>query len=229
MSPLLNHLKGNLIVSCQPVTGGALDHPEIIAGFAKAAIDGGACGLRIEGVANLQAVRRVTDVPVIGLVKEDRPDTAVRITSTLDAVRDLARGGADIIAIDMTDRDRPVPLRSLVEEIHRAGRLAMADCAEIEDAVRAKKLGCEILASTMSGYVAGPVPSEPDLDFVRKLAGLDGFVIAEGRYHSPADAARAMEAGADAVVVGSAITRPEHITSWFVSAVKGASSARMAI
>jgi len=31
-------------------------------------------------------------------------------------------------------------------------------------------------------------------------------------------AARA--AGAHAVVVGSAITRPEHITSWFVEAVR---------
>jgi putative N-acetylmannosamine-6-phosphate epimerase len=35
----------------------------------------------------------------------------------------------------------------------------------------------------------------------------------------PALAAQAMVAGANAVVAGSAITRTEHVTSWFVEAI----------
>jgi N-acetylmannosamine-6-phosphate 2-epimerase/N-acetylmannosamine kinase len=46
--------------------------------------------------------------------------------------------------------------------------------------------------------------------------------MAEGRYQAPGDAAAAVAAGADAVVVGSAITRPEHVTQWFVAAMDAA-------
>jgi N-acetylmannosamine-6-phosphate 2-epimerase/N-acetylmannosamine kinase len=47
-------------------------------------------------------------------------------------------------------------------------------------------------------------------------------VLAEGRYRTPAQARLAIEAGAYAVVVGSAITRPEHITAWFAEATQKA-------
>ena len=47
-------------------------------------------------------------------------------------------------------------------------------------------------------------------------------VLAEGRYKAPPLAAAAIRAGATAVVVGSAITRPEHITGWFREAVEAA-------
>jgi N-acylglucosamine-6-phosphate 2-epimerase len=43
--------------------------------------------------------------------------------------------------------------------------------------------------------------------------------MAEGRFNSPDLARDAIAAGADCVTVGSAITRIEHITSWFADAV----------
>lgn len=203
------------MVSCQPVVGGPLDSPDIVARFALAALDGGASGLRIEGTANLCAVREMTDAPVIGLVKTDRADTDVRITSCLEEVKALADAGADIIAFDATDRTRPVPRADLVGAIKERGKLAMADCSCLADAAAAAALGCEILGTTMSGYVNGTVPAEPDLDLVRAMGQFQSFVMAEGRYNSPDLAARAIKAGAHCVVVGSAITRPEHITRWF--------------
>jgi len=226
MPGLLDKLRGGLFVSCQPVPGGPMDRPEIVAAFALAALAGGACGLRIEGVENLRAVRQLTQAPVIGLVKRDLPSSPVRITPLLEDVEALAKAGADIIAFDATDRQRPVSRADLVKAIHAAGRLAMADCAFPEDGVAARALGVEVLGSTMSGYTGGPVPDAPDLHLVSALRRTGGFVVAEGRYHSPALAARALAAGADAVVAGSAITRTEHVTGWFVSAMAEAQAAR---
>jgi putative N-acetylmannosamine-6-phosphate epimerase len=44
----LDRLNRSLIVSCQPVPGGPMDRPEMVVGFALAALAGGAAGLRIE-------------------------------------------------------------------------------------------------------------------------------------------------------------------------------------
>ncbi|SMY08873.1 N-acetylmannosamine-6-phosphate 2-epimerase [Flavimaricola marinus] len=220
MSRILEDLSGALVVSCQPVVGGPLDHPEIVAAMALAALDGGARGLRIEGIANLKAVRAVTDVPIIGLVKRDLEGFEPRITPIAADVLDLAAAGADIIAIDATDRPRPDRLERLIDTIQSVGRPAMADCSTLAEGVRAVDYGVEVLGSTMSGHTGGPIPDGPDLALVSSFAKLGRFVVAEGRYHRPDQAARAIEAGANAVVVGSAITRPEHVATWFSDAIK---------
>lgn len=222
MHQVLKQLSKGLVVSCQPVVGGHLDQPDIVARFALAALSGGACGLRIEGVANLLAVRSVTTAPIIGLIKSNRTDTAVRITSMIEDVNLLALGGADIIAFDSTDRARPVERETLVEKIHEHGKLAMADCSNCADACEATRLGCDVLGTTMSGYTGTGAPREPDFALVQSAAEFGKFVVAEGRYNRPDLAAQAIRAGADAVVVGSAITRPEHITSWFAQDIHDA-------
>lgn len=219
MCGILDQLRGQLVVSCQPVVGGPLDRPDIAARFALAALDGGARGLRIEGIENLKAVRAVTKAPIIGLIKSDRDDTEVRITATVEEARALARTGADIVAFDATERPRPATVAEIVAAIHDEGKLAMADCATFAEGQAAAAAGCAIVGSTLSGYTGPTVPEEPDFVLVEDLAGLGRFVIAEGRYNIPDCARRARQAGADAVVVGSAITRPEHITSWFVRAI----------
>ena len=47
----------------------------------------------------LRAVRALTDAPIIGLVKRDLADSAVRITPFAQDVADLANAGADIITV----------------------------------------------------------------------------------------------------------------------------------
>jgi N-acylglucosamine-6-phosphate 2-epimerase len=44
-------------------------------------------------------------------------------------------------------------------------------------------------------------------------------VFGEGRYHTPEQVKQALAAGATAVVVGGAITRPREITARFVKAI----------
>jgi putative N-acetylmannosamine-6-phosphate epimerase len=222
MDDLLQQIRGRLVVSCQPVTGGPLDRPDIVAALALAALAGGAAGLRIEGVANLLAVRAATLAPVIGLVKRDLDGSGVRITPWLEDVDALAAAGAEVIAVDATDRPRPVPVVDLIGRVRGHGRIAMADCATAGEGAAARAAGAAILGSTLSGYTGGPVPEEPDLALVAALRRVGGFVVAEGRYNAPGQAARARQAGADAVVVGSAITRPEVVTGWFRRAVEGA-------
>ena len=213
------------MASCQPVDDGPMDTPAIVAAMARAAVAGGAVGLRIEGVANLRAVRPVVDVPIIGIVKSDLSDTPVRITVTVDDALALADAGADIIAYDATARPRPSSREAVLAAILGAGRLAMADSSSLEDGRIALIGGAAILGTTLSGYTAETEGLNDGPDFVlikafRQLGA--GFIMAEGRINTPELAARAMAAGASAVTVGSALTRLEHVTGWFADAIKAA-------
>lgn len=219
---VLEQIKYGLIASCQPVDNGPMDSPEIVAAMAQASVIGGAAGLRIEGIENLKAVRKVVNVPIIGIVKRDLKDSPVRITPFLKDVEDLAAAGADIIAFDGTNRVRPTTIEETVKRIKELGCLAMADCSNFEEGMYCQKLGVEIIGSTMSGYTGGEVPTEPDYQLVKDLKAAGCRVMAEGRYNTPELAKVAIEIGAYSVTVGSALTRLEHIVSWFVDSVKKA-------
>jgi N-acylglucosamine-6-phosphate 2-epimerase len=189
--------------------------------MALAGMNGGAGGLRIEGIANLRAVRAVTKLPIIGIVKHDLADSEVRITPFPDDVSALADAGADVIAYDATMRTRPFSCRDILHAIKASGRLAMADCASLADGERALNDGVDILGTTLSGYAYDNALAHagPDLALITRFSHLGAFVMAEGRLNSPQDARAAMLAGADCVTVGSAITRIEVITDWFVQAI----------
>ena len=209
-------------MSCQPVIGGPLDRPDIVVGFALAALAGGAKGLRIEGLRNVEAVRAATSCPIIGLIKRDLEGTPVRITPLPEDAEALATAGADIIAFDATMCVRPVEASELCAVIRSQGRLAMADISNISEARAAQAFGADIIGTTLSGYTEGPEPETPDLALVAQCSRLPIPVIAEGRIRTPEQAAAAMQAGAFAAVVGSAITRPEHIAGWFANAIANA-------
>lgn len=226
MSVLLEKLKSGLIVSCQPVPDGPMDNAECVTGFACAALNAGAVGLRIESLDYVAAVRAVTKAPIIGIIKHDLDGYDVRITPKADMARQLAEYGADIVAFDATLRRRPESIETIFAAVQDTSALAMADCADIEDARAAVSLGFSCIGSTLSGYVgSGPEPQFPDFELIRQMAALDAFVIAEGCIRQPNQAAAAFAAGADAVVVGSAITRTEHIVSWYLDAINPSGSA----
>lgn len=220
----LDLLRGGLVASCQPVDGGPMDRPDIVAAMAEAAVAGGAAGLRIEGLSNLRAAHLRVRVPIIGILKRDLAGSPVRITPSADDARALAAAGADVVAYDATDRARPEPSQAILAAIHEAGVLAMADCATLEDGRRARAAGAAILGTTLSGYTDETANRGEgvDLDLIRAFGALGSFVMAEGRINTPALAAEAIAAGADAVTVGTALTRLEHVTGWFVAAVSGA-------
>jgi N-acylglucosamine-6-phosphate 2-epimerase len=226
MNELIERLKGQLIVSCQAYMGEPLRHPETMAQMARAAELGGAGAIRCQGLADIAAIKGRVEVPVIGLWKEGHE--GVYITPTLRHARACVAAGADVVAIDATDRPRPDgrTFEQTVADLRACEEtLVMADCATIEDVRRAVACGCDLVSTTLSNGTAAidcTMADGPDLPLLRQAAReFPGFpVVCEGRVHSPADARDALDAGAWAVVVGTAITHPTSITSWFVDALK---------
>ncbi|MEO3796128.1 N-acetylmannosamine-6-phosphate 2-epimerase [Nonomuraea sp. B10E15] len=217
-------LRGGLVVSCQAYEGEPLHGPQFMSAMARSAVLGGAAGVRINGPADVEAVRAAVSVPMIGLWKDGDGD--VYITPTLRHALAVARAGADIVAVDATSRPRPDGrgLAETIAGVHRAGALVMADVSAAEEGLAAAELGADCVSTTLSGYAsASPPPDGPDLELVAVLAGsLDVPVFAEGRIGTPGQAARAIELGAHAVVIGGAITRPADITRRFAQGLEKA-------
>ncbi|HVA29014.1 MAG TPA: putative N-acetylmannosamine-6-phosphate 2-epimerase [Candidatus Baltobacteraceae bacterium] len=212
---VLERLRGGLIVSVQAWGGSRIDHPKVLVAMAAAAEANGAVAVRMQGEANLRAARRSLAVPIIGLVKRDYQGFRPYITPTLLEVGEVLATRADIVAIDATGLPHPggVTVAELIEAIHDAGKAAMADCATLADAHVALAARADIVATTLCGYTPETEGQElPALGLVAELAKLGTFVIAEGGIHRPAGMTQAFAAGADAVVVGTAITN----TDWLV-------------
>ncbi len=210
-----------LVVSCQADPGSPFARPEFIAAFAEAAVRGGAQALRLEGAGNIRAVRAAQTAPIIGLTKRRGGEFGdIYITPHFDDVEAVAAAGADIVAFDATTRKRPVPVKDLVETVHAHSKLALADVSTVQEAVWALKAGADYVSTTLSGYTSySPQQDGPDLKIISDLAALGVRPIAEGRIRTPEEAREALERGAFAVVVGSAITRPEVVTGWFRDAL----------
>jgi N-acylglucosamine-6-phosphate 2-epimerase len=218
---LLDGLHGGLIVSVQAWRGSALDDPQVIAAMSRAAEESGAVAVRIEGARNLAAVRPRVEVPIVGLVKREYPGYQPYITPTIAEVRDVIAGGAEIVAFDATLRGRPdgSDVADLVAEIHARGRLALADCSTAADAAAALACGADILATTLCGYTPETAGRTlPALDLVREFAALARFTVCEGGVRSPSDLRAALDAGADAVCVGNAITNVDWLVREFAGA-----------
>jgi N-acylglucosamine-6-phosphate 2-epimerase len=214
----LERLRGGLIVSVQAWPGSAIDDPYVIAAMARAAQENGAAGVRIQGVANIEAVRARVDLPLVGLIKREYPGYEPYITPALEEVRAVVAAGADIVAFDATGRQRPggATVDVLVADIAASGRLAMADCATFDDARRARGAGAHLLATTLAGYTAETQGAAlPALGLVRELATLGAFTVCEGGVHHPDQVRAALSAGADAVVVGTAITNVDWLVRRF--------------
>ena len=212
MTPdVIERLRGQLIVSCQAAGGGPLDEPAIIAALARAAVLGGAGGVRIAGASHIRAVRNALDVPIIGLVKRPTTDSAVYITPTAADGMRVAAAGADIVAIDATSRPRPngETVVEIIAQLCGRGVLVLADVDSVVAAVAAVDAGAHAVATTLAGYTSGRPSTRPDIALVAAIASTVSCpVVAEGRYRSLAHVRAAFHAGAYAVVVGDAITNP---------------------
>lgn len=218
----LETLAGGLIVSCQAYPGEPMRSPETMAQVAQSAVIGGAVGIRAQGPGDIALIRDRVDLPLIGLWKAG--DADVFITPTLRHAVSVHAAGATVVAIDGTRRERPDGL-TLAETIHRlkdlTGATVMADAGSLADAIAAVEAGADCVGTTLAGYTEERRKTDgPDLELLAEVvAAVDVPVIAEGRIHTPAQAAAAMDAGAYAVVVGTAITHPATITRWFADAV----------
>lgn len=220
----LTQVRGRLIVSCQALPHEPLYGSAIMARMAVAAAQGGAAAIRANTPQDIAAIRAAVDLPIIGLFKVIVEGYDVYITPRLADARAVAEAGASVIAIDATQRPRPEyrALADYIAAIHAAtGLPVMADISTFDEGVAAEAAGSAIISTTMSGYTPySPAQPGPDLDLVRRLAAVLTIpLVAEGRYHAPDQVVQAFVAGADSVVVGGAITRPQEITQRFVKAI----------
>lgn len=222
--PRLAALAGGLVVSCQAPVGSPLRTPETMLAMARAAAIGGAVGIRANGPDHVGPMVAALDLPVLGLHKVDYDDSPVYITPTMAEVDALLGTGCEMIALDATDRARPggAALGDLVRRIHDAGALAFGDLATIGDLDLALAAGIDAVGTTLSGYTSGgPVPAGPDFELLMLLAERSTVpVYAEGRYGTPDEARRAVELGADIVIIGTAITEPIALTRRFAAALE---------
>lgn len=218
---IVEALRGGLIVSCQAPEGSPLRNPFILGRIAAAAEDAGARAIRAEGLNNIEAIKKEVSIPVIGLIKRWN-SSPVYITPSIEEVRDLASAGADIIAVDATNRLREGGVTAfdfMVEAIAAVGPLPiMADVDDLSSAITAESAGASFAGTTLSGYTGEKVPEGPDIELVRQLSSTLGIpVIAEGRFSSADDVKRALIEGALAVCVGTALTDPWTLTRRWVS------------
>lgn len=210
-----------LIVSCQARADNPLHGPQFMGAMALAARDGGAIAIRANGPEDIAAVK-AAGLPVIGIHKVFSEAYPVYITPDFAAAEAIVAAGAEIVALDCTERPRQgeapsILVRRIREEL---GAEVFADISTLDEGLKAADWGATYLATTLSGYTAAtePRPSGPDLALLEALAGKSGLpVVAEGRYNTPALVRQGFEAGAHAVVVGTMITNPREITRRFVA------------
>jgi len=235
LSRLLSDLRhAPLIASVQASDPSAVDDPTTLSHLAQASLDQGVRWLRLQGVANIRAIRAATHAPVIGLIKRRYEASEVYISPTLAEVQALLDLGCEVIALDGTSRARPggETLAQLTAAIHAGGALAMADCDTLESALGAVAAGVDMVGTTLSGYTDASTGrgAGPDFDFLRAAVNQVGVpVIAEGRYGAPWEAQAARRIGAAGLVVGGALNDPVKQTRAFLAATTGAAEPVLAV
>lgn len=225
---LFEKIKGKLIISCQAVEGEPLyvEEKSIMYLMARAAKQAGSPAIRTSSIRDVIAIKEETGLPVIGLVKVKYDGFESYITPTMKEVDDLIQAGSDVIALDCTNQKRGdgKTIGEFVTEVREKypEAILMADISTFEEGVNAWKLGVDIVGTTMSGYTSYTEKTEgPDYELIKRLSeAVDIPVIGEGRIHYPDQAVEALNAGAFAVVVGGAITRPLEIAQRFIKAVE---------
>ena len=224
----MKEIKDSLIVSCQALENEPLHSSFIMSRMALAAKMGGAKGIRANSIRDIHEIKKVVDLPIIGIIKKDYPGTSVYITPTMKEVDDLVKEGVDIIAMDATFSKR-LNNESIDEFFEKVKnkypqQMFMADCSTIAEAIHADKIGFDFIGTTLVGYTPqskGDKIEANDFEIMREIIKeVKHPVIGEGNLNTPLKARRALELGCYSVVVGSIITRPQVITKSFVDEIE---------
>lgn len=226
---LLESFKNGLIVSCQVQKDDPIYTEDIVVKMAEAAKWAGAVGIRANSPEQIKAIKEKVDLPMIGLWKIWHEDTDVFITPTLEAAKAVWEAGAEIIALDCTKQithEKTIAwdlLDIVKKEIPEA--IIFADVSSYEEAAHAIAHGADIVAPTLYGYTKETAHIEgADYRLFAKMCRDfkdDVYMMMEGHLYTPEDAMKCIYLGADAVVVGSAITRPHLTAKRFVDLLGG--------
>ncbi|WP_052207132.1 N-acetylmannosamine-6-phosphate 2-epimerase [Sinomonas humi] len=220
-------LRRGVIISCQAPEDSPLRDPHVMARMAQAAEKAGAVAIRAEGALDIAAIRASCSLPIIGIRKHHYPDSEVYITATRHDVDLVADAGAEIVALDATDRPRPggESLTDVIAHAKARGLTVMADLSHPHQGASALEAGADILATTLVPESGEDVrPHGPNLAALKALveAHPGYLVIGEGRYATPSDIADGLGTGALAIVVGRAVTDTYALTTDLVRAAERA-------
>lgn len=226
---VIKRLEKGLIVSCQAKKSDPHYCEDITLLMAKAAVWGGAVGLRLDTPKDIRKIKAQCDVPIIGLWKVFTDKTDVFITPGMKYVQACIEAGADIIAVDATNRlvDENRYAYELISEIKEEfpDTPILADIRNVEDAIIVVEKGADMIAPTLSRFdKTYRSSSKPDFELLCRLVDVckdKAKVIMESKINTPEDAMIALYHGAYSVVVGNAITRPHITTQKFCDAING--------
>lgn len=223
MKPIVKKLIGQVIVSCQAYEDTPLFGSEYMVKMAESALLGGSKGIRACWPNDIREIRKLGNFPIIGINKIwDPAYEGIFITPTYESAVEIIEAGCDVVAIDcsISKSRTKEQLASLLRKIRsNYPEIAiMADCASYEECEFLDKNGLvDILSTTLSR--AGHENNEPDIELVKRIKkNLLLPVNAEGRIWELSHLEQVIQAGADMITIGTAITRPHEITKRFVIA-----------
>ena len=145
--------------------------------------------------ADLRAARAATDAPLL----------AKGFFSTADDLRTAKESGADAVLLLLRDLD-DAATRALVAEAATLGLDTLVEAHDGDELDRAVLLGVPVVGVNARDLASFEIDREKQLELVSRIPP-DRVVIAESGISSRAHGAAAELAGADAILVGSALMR----------------------
>jgi N-acylglucosamine-6-phosphate 2-epimerase len=228
LAEILEATKGSIIVSCQALPSEPLycEEMSLMPFMAMAAKQAGSKCIRTSSIRDVVEIKKVTGLPVIGLVKRVVEGYEGYITPTMKEIDDLVAADSDIVALDCTRRKRGdgSTINEFIAQIKEKypDIVLMADISTLEEGINAQECGVDLVGTTLSGYTDySPKVDGPDFALAESLVkNLTIPVIAEGKIHYPDEAKKMLSLGVHAIVVGGAITRPLEIAQRFYKAIE---------
>jgi indole-3-glycerol phosphate synthase/phosphoribosylanthranilate isomerase len=145
--------------------------------------------------ADLHAARSAATLPLL----------AKGFFSKAAELEELSRLGADAVLLLLRDLDDP-QMRELLDAAAELGLDALVEAHDAAELDRAVALGAEIIGINARDLSTFEIDRRAQLELVERVPG-DRVVVAESGIASRAQGAAAELAGADAILVGSALMR----------------------
>lgn len=149
-------------------------------------------------LADLRAARAATTAPLLakGFFRDEQQ------------ILELKHAGADAVLLILRDLDDP-RAAALLAYARDRGLDALVEAHDAAELDRALALGADVIGINARDLATFEIDRKRQLELVAHMRGRDGVVVAESGVWTRAQGAAAELAGADAILVGSALMRAQ--------------------